>query len=140
VTTIASDPADTHPASVAVSETDFSTFGPGPRGFVRAGTSFLGVLTLTLIGIQFILTMYHPTMDDPDMWWHMRNAEYLIQSHHLARFDMYSFTVAGRPWINTEWLSEVPFYLAYRAFGLIGIQTLTFLLPTTIFLLLLRLC
>jgi hypothetical protein len=140
LTTIASGPVDAALTPLAIPATDFSSFGRGPRGFVRACGSFLGVLTLTLIGIQFILTMYHPTMDDPDVWWHMRNAEYLLQSHHLARSDMYSFTVAGRPWINTEWLSEIPFYLAYRGFGLVGIQTLTFLLPTTIFLLLLRLC
>jgi len=140
LTIIANDAANVSSARLAGRETDFSTFSPGLKGFVRACTSFLAVLTLALIGIQFILTMYHPTMDDPDIWWHMRNAEYLIRSHHFARSDMYSFTVAGRPWINTEWLSEIPFYLAYRALGLVGIQTLTFLLPTTIFLLLLRLC
>jgi len=139
-TTITSDLIGTDSSVATKPEGDFSSFGPGARGVFRATRSFLGVLTLTLIGIQFILTMYHPGMDDPDVWWHMRNAEYLIQSHHLARSDMYSFTVSGRPWINTEWLSEIPFYLAYRVFGLIGIQTIAFLLPTTIFLLLLRLC
>ena len=115
-------------------------FGPGPRGWWRAGTSFLAVLTLVLVGIQFMFTMYHSDVADPDVWWHMRNAEFLLQHHQLPRQDTYSFTVAGRPWVNTEWLSEIPFYVAYRTLGLVGLETVTFLLPTTVFLLLLYLC
>src|SRR5207247_900074 len=37
-------------------------------------------------------------------------------------------------------LSEIPYYLAYRAFGLVGLKTLCFLIFDTIFLLLLYLC
>jgi hypothetical protein len=114
-------------------------FGPGVRGWFRAGTSFLTFLTLILVGLQFIFAMYSQSMDDPDIWWHMRNAQYLFQHHQFPRQDMYSFTVAGHPWINHEWLSEVPFYLAYRAFGLVGLKSLTFLVLDLIFLLLLYL-
>ncbi len=114
-------------------------FGSGPRGWLRAGTSFLAVLTLVMIGIQYIYSMYKPDMNDPDIWWHMRNAQYLFQHHQFPRFDMFSFTVAGHPWINHEWLSEVPYYLAYRAFGLVGLKSLTFFVLDAIFLLLLYL-
>jgi hypothetical protein len=114
-------------------------FGAGLRGWVRAGTSFLAFLTLILIALQFIFAMYSQSMDDPDIWWHMRNAQYLFQHHQFPRQDMYSFTVAGHPWINHEWLSEVPFYLAYRTFGLVGLKSLTFLVLDLIFLLLLYL-
>src|SRR5438477_494094 len=115
-------------------------FGSGVRGWVCAGTSFLAVLTLILIALQFIFAMYKPDLNDPDIWWHMRNAQYLFQHHQFARYDMYSFTVAGHPWVNTEWLSEVPFYLAYQAFGLAGLKWLSFFVLDTIFLLLLYLC
>lgn len=115
-------------------------FGPGVRGLLRAGTSFLAVLTLIEIVIIFLLSMYKPDMNDPDIWWHMRNAQYLFEHHQLPRQDMYSFTVAGHPWINHEWLSEIPFYLAYRAFGLVGLKSLTFFLLSGIFVLLLYLC
>src|SRR6266702_152579 len=114
-------------------------FGSGIRGWLRAGTSFLAVLTLVMIGIQFIFSMYKPDMNDPDIWWHMRNVQYLFQHHQFPRFDMFSFTVAGHPWINHEWLSEVPFYLAYRVFGLVGLKSLTFFVLDAIFLLLLYL-
>ena len=115
-------------------------FGPGWRGLVRAGRSFLAVLTLVLIGIQFIFSMYRPDLNDPDIWWHMRNARYLLQQHQFPRTDMYSFTVAGHPWISHEWLSEIPYYVAFHWFGLVGIKSLAFFLLGTIFLLLLHLC
>jgi len=115
-------------------------FGSGVRGWFRAGTSFLAVLTMLVIGIIYLFVLYRPDMNDPDIWWHMRNAQYLFQHHQFPRQDTYSFTVAGHPWINHEWLSEVPYYAAYKAFGLVGIKSLAFLILSTIFLLLLYLC
>ena len=115
-------------------------FGSGLRGLVRAATSFLGVLVLVLILLQFFFSMYRPDMNDPDIWWHLRNAQYLFAHHQFPRQDMFSFTVAGYPWINHEWLSEIPYYLAYRAFGLVGLKSVAFFVLGGIFLLLLYLC
>jgi len=120
--------------------TDSVNFGTGIRGWFRASTSFLAVLTMLVVGIVYIFALYRPDMNDPDIWWHMRNAQYLFQHHQFPRFDSYSFTVAGHSWINHEWLAEIPFYLAYRAFGLVGIVSLKFLVLCTLFLLLLHLC
>jgi hypothetical protein len=61
---------------------------------------------------------------DPDIWWHLRNAEYLLKTHHFVRADMYSYTVTGTPWINHEWLTEIPYYLAWRLWGFRGIFVL----------------
>jgi hypothetical protein len=119
---------------------DFASFPTGPRGWLSAGTSFLAVLTLALIGMQFAFTVAQPDLNDPDIWWHLRDAQYLVQHHHFLRQDLYSFTAAGKPWVNTEWLSEIPFYLGYQGFGLSGLKFLTFALPSTIILLLLYLC
>lgn len=79
-------------------------------------------------------------LSDPDMWWHLRNAEYLLANLRLPRVDTLSFTVIGHPWINHEWLAEIPYYLAWRAFGLVGIKSLSLLLLESIFLGLLYLC
>jgi hypothetical protein len=127
-------------ASPGMHGEDLGNFGSGFPGWIRGGTSFVAVLTLALVGMQFVFTMLQPDLNDPDIWWHMRNAQFLVQQHHFPRQDMYSFTAAGQPWINTEWLSEIPFYFAYRAFGLSGLKALTFVLPSLIILLLLYLC
>lgn len=62
---------------------------------------------------------------DPDIWWHLRNAELLFTHLAFPRVDMYSFTAFGQPWIDHQWLAEIPFYLAWRAGGLRGIYLLS---------------
>jgi hypothetical protein len=54
---------------------------------------------------------------DPDVWWHLRTGKLIIQNHQVFHSDPYSFTRAGQPWINHEWLSEVAMYVVYRLAG-----------------------
>ena len=117
---------------------DGRSFGHGPRGWIRAATSFLGVLTVMLMAFQFKLINWR--LDDPDIWWHLRNASYLIRNHHLPNQDTYSFTVAGHSWINHEWIAELVYYFSYSALGLAGLKLMTFLLVGTLFSCLLYLC
>ena len=63
---------------------------------------------------------------DPDIWWHLRNASYLFQYHSFPSVDTYSFTAAGSPWMNFEWLSEIPFLLGFKAMGLQGMLAVYF--------------
>src|SRR5437764_4919664 len=44
---------------------------------------------------------------DPDFGWHFRDSRYLIEHLRFPNVDMYSFTAAGAPWANHEWLSEI---------------------------------
>jgi hypothetical protein len=71
---------------------------------------------------------------DADIWWHLRNAEYLLAHHATPRVDIFSYTTNGHAWMNHEWLSEIPFFLAWRAGGLMGIY-LTFVLLLVIIML-----
>ena len=63
---------------------------------------------------------------EPDIWWHLRNAAYLFQHHSFPNVDTYSFGAAGSPWINFEWLSEIPYFLGFKAMGLRGILLVYF--------------
>ncbi|MFZ0311375.1 MAG: hypothetical protein WAL85_01590 [Candidatus Korobacteraceae bacterium] len=63
---------------------------------------------------------------EPDIWWHLRNARDLLQFHSFSRMDTYSFSAAGSPWINFEWLSEIPFFLGFKAMGLQGLLAVYF--------------
>ncbi len=58
---------------------------------------------------------------DPDIWWHLRNAESLAQTGTIVSRDAYSFTAAGAPWMNHEWLTELPYYLGWRWLGIRGL-------------------
>ena len=97
----------------------------------------------TLLGALLVTTVFAMAgngLSDPDIWWHLRNAEYLFANHQLVRVDMYSFTLAGHPWVNPEWLGEIPFYLAWQAWGLVGIKLVMIVVLEAIFLGLFYLC
>lgn len=70
---------------------------------------------------------------EPDIWWHLRNARYLLQYHSLPRVDTYSFTAAGSPSLDFEWLSEIPFLLGFKAMGLQGILAVYFTILVLIY-------
>lgn len=110
----------------------------GWREQLFQAVSFKVVLTLLVVTLVFVLS--RKGISDPDIWWHLHNADYLVQHHSLPRADMYSFTVPGHPWINHEWLAELPYYFGWRALGLGGIQAVMFSILSLIFLGVLYLC
>jgi hypothetical protein len=87
-----------------------------------------------------VVRLAERNLPDIDLWWHLRNAQYLFTLHRLPNLESYSFTAAGQPWLNYEWLGEIPYYVAWRAFGLEGIEILMLVLLETIFLAVLCLC
>jgi len=66
-------------------------------------------------------------VSDPDIWWHLADARQMFAQHHFIRTETTSFTVADQPWVNPEWLSEVPYWLGYRTFQLRGLYLVTWL-------------
>ena len=63
---------------------------------------------------------------EPDIWWHLRNSAYFFQHHSFPSVDSYSFGAAGSPWLAHEWLSEIPFFLGFKAMGLQGFLAVYF--------------
>ena len=94
--------------------------------------SFPTLLASLLAAIVFMLVPR--SMADPDIWWHLRNAEYQLSTHSFITRDMYSFTTTGAPWMDHEWLAELPFYLGYRLLGPRGLFVITALAVECIFL------
>ena len=76
-----------------------------------------------LIAILFaaIFTMAVRVPTDTDTWWHLRSGEYIVRTHSIPRQDVFSHTVAGRPWIDHGWLAQIVIYLLYAAFGYAGL-------------------
>jgi hypothetical protein len=120
---------------LGVDESEERSSFAGPKGWVgqyRSAASFLVVLTFAFLALVFILA--HGKIADPDIWWHLHNADYLTHRHSLPNSDTYSFTVPGHSWMNHEWLAELPYYFAWRAFGLSGIDAVAVILISLIFL------
>jgi hypothetical protein len=70
---------------------------------------------------------------DTDLWWHLRNGEYMVSHGHLPRSDSYSFTAAGSVWLDHSWASELAYYAGYRVLGLQGVFVI-FTIATGVFL------
>jgi len=70
------------------------------------------------------LNYAHTFLVDPDIWWHLADARFLLTQHHFIHTDPYAFTAVGQRWIDWEWLSEIPYWFSYQAFGLRGIYLL----------------
>jgi hypothetical protein len=81
--------------------------------------SFPTLLATALFGSIFVFDS--GSVADPDIWWHLRNAEVLVQTHAVVTQDFYSFTAAGSRWINEAWLGELPYYFGWQWLGIRGI-------------------
>src|SRR5579871_5010727 len=64
---------------------------------------------------------------DPDLWGHLTFGR-LILEHGLPVRDIYSYTAAGMPWRDHEWLSEVVLTLCWSSLGVIGLKLMKFAL------------
>lgn len=54
---------------------------------------------------------------DPDLWWHLRTGQWIVETGHVPHSDPFSFTRAGNAWVSHEWLSEVAFYELWKHGG-----------------------
>src|SRR6266436_4494054 len=89
----------------------------------------LGLFTLAARGIA-----------DPDVWWHLRTGQLMLQNHSLFHSDPYSFTRFGQPWVNHEWLSQILLYDVYRAAGFGGLMVASGIVIAATFLLVFARC
>lgn len=93
--------------------------------------SSLFVLALFAMGVRETL--------DPDMWWHLRTGEFILQQG-IPRQDVFSFTVPDYAWTTHEWLAQVFMWLVYRAGGLPGLILVFALLIALTYWLVYRVC
>lgn len=77
----------------------------------------------------------HARLNDPDIWWHLRAGEWILQNHRIPHVDVFSTTTLGRPWVEYCWLFDVGSNWLVAHFDLAGIiwfQTLLRLAVTGI--------
>jgi hypothetical protein len=77
---------------------------------------------------------------DPDLWWHLKTGQLILRNHAVFHADPFSFTRAGAPWLNHEWLSDVLMFGLYRAAGWTGLIVTFAVLTTGTFLLAFHRC
>jgi hypothetical protein len=93
----------------------------GRVGVVRNRNFFpFPILWFAIIALEISLVAVL-SIADSDIWFHLRNAQQLLTSYSFLHRDLYTFTSSGTPLLNFEWLSELPYYMAFQAYGLRGL-------------------
>jgi hypothetical protein len=63
-----------------------------------------------------------------DFWWYLASGQRILETRSVPTTDPFSYTAAGRPWINHMWATQVLFTLLWERWGriaLIGLKTAT---------------
>ena len=77
------------------------------------------VLFLVVALSIFVLSFFK--IADLDFWWHLKTGEIIVQEKAFPHQEIYSFTAAGREYIDHEWLFQVLQFLVHAAAGPAGI-------------------
>jgi hypothetical protein len=110
-------------ATIATAEAPGITApGIGSRADAKIWTKVLSFPVFLAVALAACVFLFDSgSISDPDIWWHLRNAEVLVKNHAVVQHDFYSFTAHGSRWINESWLGELPYYAGWRWFGIRGI-------------------
>ncbi|OGR79381.1 MAG: hypothetical protein A2X32_01670 [Elusimicrobia bacterium GWC2_64_44] len=65
---------------------------------------------------------------NPDLWWHLSAGKYILHNLRLPAADFLSWTEAGAPWTDFEWLAQIIYYGVYALGGKAGFFLLKMLL------------
>ena len=58
---------------------------------------------------------------DLDFWWHLKTGQIIWQQKAFQDKEIYSFTAAGRPYVDHEWLFQVIQYALYSNGGALAV-------------------
>ena len=102
------------------------------RSLLRLRGVQLFALSFLLILVATIAIDSRTTVRDPDIWWHLKTGDWIVQHHAVPYVGIFSRTAATRPWIAYSWGYEVLMSLAYSWFGLVGFAMFGILLTIAV--------
>jgi len=94
---------------------------PACRRLPAIGNARLGtwVLPAFVAAVGAVVSL-RPALD-PDLGWHLRAGEAILASHQASHADAFSYTMAGKPWADFEWLWEAAATALHSTFGNVGL-------------------
>lgn len=90
-------------------------------------------LILAAMGLFVIFILAFKPADDPDLGWHLRSGELMLQYGIIPHIDWFSYTMPTFPWINHEWLTDIMMFLVYSLSGYWGLSIIYALIATLVF-------
>ena len=95
------------------------------------------IFGIVAIGAVFGLTTLMASIEikDLDLWLHLKMGKVISEHHFVPDQDILSCTIAGKPWVNHEWLFQYIIYQVWHVWGFdglinmqLGVVLLTFLI------------
>jgi hypothetical protein len=80
-----------------------------------------GLLLTILFAVPALICVHTACANDPDIFWHLRTGQWMLQHHAIPRVDPFSGPNAGKPWQAYSWLYELLTFQLFQRFGLAGI-------------------
>ena len=95
--------------------------GSSPRAEKIANTTVLALL----FAAPALICLHFAVANDLDIWWHLSTGQWILQHHAVPRVDLFSASMAGKPWQAYSWLFELIVTKLFLRLGLVGIATYT---------------
>jgi hypothetical protein len=101
---------------------------PSPLGSLgRKLYAFACSEVVMWLGLTAVLTavplffVKHALLSDPDIWWHMRSGEWILQHLTVPHTDPFSASTVGRSWVDYSWIFDVGSYWVVSHFDLTSV-------------------
>lgn len=91
----------------------------GALGAFRADVAWPVAIAALLYVL--LLALGDKLLNDADTYWQIALGDWMIANRAVPHVDTFSWTVAGAPWISSQWLAQVIFAAAYNALGWSGV-------------------
>ncbi|MDP8212529.1 MAG: tetratricopeptide repeat protein [Candidatus Zapsychrus exili] len=106
--------------------------------FFKKISFFVGLLAILLL---FGLIVFEANIEikDMDLWLHLSSGKHIVENLSIPKVDIFSCSIAGKPWVNHEWLFQTVLHFAHGLGGidgLINLQVIVVVLTFTFLLLL----
>lgn len=93
-------------------------------------------LSLLLSTLFFIILVTALPVNNPDIWYHLKTGEYILNHKIIPKKDFFSFTAAGREWIAQWWFYDIIVFSLQNRFGFNSLIYLKVIIGVLIFLVL----
>ena len=100
-------------------------------------TDWRDSLAVALLFAAIALLLVFP-IQDYDTFWHLANGRAMVDGGRIVNEEIFSFTAAGKPFSNHEWLAQTILFLSYNSLGSAGLIGLKILIALTVILILHR--
>ncbi len=74
-------------------------------------------LLAVALALAFPFLVACEKIHEADALWHLKTGEWIMAHHAIPRADFYSSTVAGKPWLDWEWLFQAAMQVVFAAGG-----------------------